>query len=232
MSDRQITIDPRFRGPVDSGTGGYVCGILAQHLSGPAVVRLSKPPPLDTPMDVRDSERGLELWAGDDLVASAWINDVSFDVPDPPTPEEVEHSRPRYLEPEYRYPTGCFVCGPERDFGDGMRVFPGLVAGRSMVAATWLPDESLADDSGLVEPHFVWSALDCPGAFSFEPDPGHLVNFKDSRLGDSLMRLITIEDVLIKVDEELARVDAANERNDRSARTSPQAAGRGAGGAG
>ena len=42
-----------------------------------------------------------------------------------------------------------------------------------MVAATWLPDESLADDSGLVEPHFVWSALDCPGAFSFEPDPGH-----------------------------------------------------------
>ena len=66
----------------------------------------------------------------------------------------------------------------------------------------------------------------------FEPAPGHVVNFKDSRLGDSLMRLITIEDVLIKVDEELARTEAANEKNDRSAGTSPQAAGRGEGGAG
>ena len=42
-----------------------------------------------------------------------------------------------------------------------------------MVAATWLPDESLAEGSNLVAPQFVWSALDCPGGLSFIPGPGH-----------------------------------------------------------
>jgi hypothetical protein len=39
-----------------------------------------------------------------------------------------------------------------------------------MVAAAWIPDESLADASGLVAPEFIWAALDCPGAYSF-PEP-------------------------------------------------------------
>jgi hypothetical protein len=179
MESRQITIIPRFRGPTNSGNGGYVCGRLAQHLQGPAIVRLAKPPPLNTAMDVRDSERNtnsgpaIELWAGDDMVASAWLGDLSLEVPAPPTPEEVELTRPMHMDPEYRYPKGCFVCGPERDFGDGMRVFPGPVEGRCMVAGTWLPDESLADESDLVAPHFVWSALDCPGGLSSPPRPGH-----------------------------------------------------------
>lgn len=185
MESRQMKIAPRFRGPAASANGGYVSGRLAQHLQGPVIVRLTKPPPLNTAMDVRDlgphrrSVRGTEpgptigLWAGDDLVASAWTTDLSLEVPDPPTPEEVEHSRPRYLDSEYRYPTGCFVCGPERDVGDGMRVFPGLVARRGMVAATWLPDESLADQSNVVAPPFVWSALDCPGGIAFVPKSGN-----------------------------------------------------------
>lgn len=41
-----------------------------------------------------------------------------------------------------------------------------------MVAAAWIPDESLVDGSGLVAPEFLWAALDCPGAFSF-PEPLH-----------------------------------------------------------
>jgi hypothetical protein len=41
-----------------------------------------------------------------------------------------------------------------------------------MVAAAWIPDTSLADESGRVAPEFLWAALDCPGAFSF-PDPVH-----------------------------------------------------------
>ena len=130
-------------------------------------------------MDVRDSGRSTDfgpmigLWAGDDIVASAWMGGLSLEVPAPPSTEEIELSRPRYLDPEYRYPTGCFVCGPERDVGDGMRIFPGLVAGRSMVAATWLPDENLADESNLVAPPFVWSALDCPGGIAFVPRTGN-----------------------------------------------------------
>jgi hypothetical protein len=51
-----LTIDRRFRGPAQSGNGGYVCGRIARHVAGTAQVRLAIPPPLDTPleMDVTD----------------------------------------------------------------------------------------------------------------------------------------------------------------------------------
>ena len=35
-----VTIDPRFNGPPDSGHGGYVSGVVAGFLQGPARVRL------------------------------------------------------------------------------------------------------------------------------------------------------------------------------------------------
>ena len=58
------------------------------------------------------------------------------------------------------FPT-CFVCGPERAEGDGMRIFPGAL-GDCRYAADWTPDESLADEAGTVRPECVWAALDCP----------------------------------------------------------------------
>ena len=63
------------------------------------------------------------------------------------------------------FPT-CFVCGPERDEGDGLRIFPGPVTGRRIVAAPWTPDHTLAGADGRVRPEFIWAALDCPGAFA------------------------------------------------------------------
>ncbi len=59
------------------------------------------------------------------------------------------------------YPT-CFVCGPERDHGDGLEIFPGPVDGESLYAAPWTPDPALADAEGHVRDEFVWGALDCP----------------------------------------------------------------------
>jgi hypothetical protein len=55
------------------------------------------------------------------------------------------------------FPT-CFVCGPERPPGDGLRLFPGrLPDGRT--AAPWIvPDD--------IEPTLVWAALDCPGGWA------------------------------------------------------------------
>jgi len=49
------------------------------------------------------------------------------------------------------YPT-CFVCGPGRAAGDGMRVFPGPLSGRDIYAAPWQPDGSLLDGDGWVAP--------------------------------------------------------------------------------
>ena len=55
------------------------------------------------------------------------------------------------------------VCGPERAVGDGLRIFPGPVAGRRLVAAPWVPT---ADDTGRVPDELVWAALDCPQLWS------------------------------------------------------------------
>jgi hypothetical protein len=63
------------------------------------------------------------------------------------------------------FPT-CFVCGPEREPGDGLRVFAGPVDGTAVVAAPWTPAAEFASDDGTVRPEIVWAALDCPTAFT------------------------------------------------------------------
>jgi hypothetical protein len=60
----------------------------------------------------------------------------------------------------------CFVCGTGRQPGDGLRIFPGPVAGRPVWAAPWTPDPSVTDASGRVRPEVVWAALDCPGGIA------------------------------------------------------------------
>jgi len=61
---------------------------------------------------------------------------------------------------------GCFGCGPARAPGDGLRIFPGPVTGRDLVAAPWVPDASLAGSGGDVRPEFLWAALDCPSGWA------------------------------------------------------------------
>jgi len=55
-----MTIPRRFRGPPNSGNGGYVCGMLARHITGAAEVALRAPPPLETGLSV--VEVGVGLW--------------------------------------------------------------------------------------------------------------------------------------------------------------------------
>ena len=80
----------------------------------------------------------------------------------------------RYRGFDSHFYPGCFVCGPEREHGDGLRIFAGpLEANKGpegMVAATWTPDESLVDSSGKVSTEYLWAVLDCPGAYAF-PEP-------------------------------------------------------------
>ena len=66
---QSITIHRRFRGPPDSGNGGYSCALLGRFIDGPAAVRLSVPPPLGVPLEVRKK---------DGLVAAAWIPDATL----------------------------------------------------------------------------------------------------------------------------------------------------------
>ena len=177
---QNVFINRRFHGPPDSGNGGYSCALIADFIDGPAAVRLRKPPPLDIPMEVHENNGVVELYHEGELVASGRPTAVELDVPRPPDFEGARAASARYRGFESHFYPGCFVCGPERGHGDGLRVFAGPVeegAGpENMVAAAWIPDDSLMDSSGFVADEFIWAALDCPGAYAFpEPENGALL---------------------------------------------------------
>lgn len=175
-----IIIDRRFHGPPASGNGGYSCALVSQFIEGPAAVRLRIPPPLDSVMEVRSRDGVVELLHQGEIVASGRSASVELDVPDPPDFAGAQSASARYRGfIEHFYP-GCFVCGPEREQGDGLRIFAGPVeqgfGPQGMVASDWIPDATLSGSSGLVAPEFIWAALDCPGAYAFpEPPSGALL---------------------------------------------------------
>lgn len=180
QNTQPIIISRRFRGPPASGNGGYSCAMIASFLDGPTAVRLSIPPPLETPLEVRMTDEAVGLFDGDKKVASGRPATVELDVPEPPDFAGAQAASARYRGFVAHFYPGCFVCGPEREHGDGLRIFAGPVEEGSgpdgMVAASWIPDETLADESGLVAPEYIWAALDCPGAYAFaEPQNGALL---------------------------------------------------------
>ncbi|HEU0335986.1 MAG TPA: hypothetical protein VFR43_05495 [Gaiellaceae bacterium] len=160
MPSGSVLIGERFRGPASSGNGGYACGLLAGFVDAPAVeVTLRLPPPLGRPLAV-ELEAGRAVLLDDGaLVAEGVAAELEADVPPPVGWEAASEAAKRYPGlSEHPFPE-CFVCGPARRAGDGLRVFAGPVAGRDgLVAAPWRARE--------VEPAVVWAAIDCPGAFA------------------------------------------------------------------
>ena len=153
-------VERRFRGPDTSGNGGYTCGLLASLVGEPAEVTLRLPPPLDRPLRVERRADTAVLLDGDAVVAEARQAGLNLDVPAPPSFDEAAHatasSSRRAGAGEFRE---CFVCGPDRRDGDGLRIFPGAIDG--IVAATWTPADEPARE-------VVWATIDCPGAFALE----------------------------------------------------------------
>lgn len=157
-----IVIDERFCGPAGSANGGYACAMAAQWLDGPAEVTLRVPPPLRRTLTVRRGEERVSLLDGDVVVAEARPTTVEVDVPEPVSFDDAQRAASLYpWRDGHPYPT-CFVCGPHRKAGDALCIFPGPVEGRSLYAAPWTPDPSLADSAGRVRDEFAWCALDCP----------------------------------------------------------------------
>jgi hypothetical protein len=162
-----FVIDRRFRGPEDSGNGGYTCGMVAGFVDGDAEVTLRNPPPLGRMLDVRLLRDGVDVYDGDTLIAEGRSVDwTPLEVPEPPTPGEARAAMEHYAGYERHAFPGCFVCGIDRD--DGMGIHPGKVEGRDLWASTFRPDESLPGASGMLAPEILWSALDCPGAWAVE----------------------------------------------------------------
>jgi hypothetical protein len=182
-----ILIDKRYCGPPNSGNGGYVCGRLARHIPGGAEVTLRAPPPLDKPLDIIATDGKMtegkmmdgkiwELRDGATVVATARAARVEL-----ARVETTSFDRARAAElltpikpDEHPLPT-CFVCGPARAPGDGLRIFAGPLRRHfqhapAVLAASWTPDPKLAAEDGLVATEFLWAALDCPTGYASNHD--------------------------------------------------------------
>jgi len=171
MSLQTLIIQRRFCGPPQSGNGGYVCGRVAKHLPGSATVRLKAPPPLETELRINVSDGVAQMLQGATVIAEGRTAEVNLTPPPPPSFAEAEDAAKSYIGfTRHSFPR-CFVCGPQRGVGDGMRIFPGPIGSRSIVAAPWIPEASLADDTGSVAVEFLWAALDCTSAFAVLPIP-------------------------------------------------------------
>lgn len=165
--NKNIFINRRFCGPPDSGNGGYVCGLVASWLEGTVEVRLHKPPPLERPLDIElTQDNRVLLKDGDALIAQGKPSRIILDIPSPPSFDQAIEASNNYVSEEDHFFPTCFVCGPARKHKDGLRIFPGLLPGKRMVASPWIPDETLADETLQVKTEFIWASLDCPGAFA------------------------------------------------------------------
>lgn len=162
-----VTLASRFCGPPQSGNGGYTAGLLASHSKVPVRVRLRKPPPLDVPLELKTHTNGrLELMRNGEPIVEAEPHSFVLEVPPAPSYAEALNATRHYVGFHHHpFPT-CFVCGPQRARGDGLRIFPGTYGDSGIVIAPWMPDESLCDEEGKVHSQFMWAALDCPGWFA------------------------------------------------------------------
>jgi hypothetical protein len=166
-----LIVPARCNGPDASGNGGWTAGALAEHApgSGPVVVRLMAPPPLETPLSIETDGDTVRLVHEDRTIATATPGGATSAPPEdgsPVTLEQAAGAAESYLGfGSHPFPR-CFACGPERAEGDGLRIFPGrLPDGR--VAAVWRAYD--------VDVPTTWAALDCVGGWSSDIDQRPMV---------------------------------------------------------
>jgi hypothetical protein len=108
--------------------------------------------------------------SGDTLVAEGLAVDPAILADaaiDPVGPDEARAAESSYRGlADHPFP-GCFVCGLEN--AEGLQLRPGPL-GDGRTACTWHPAADLAGADGLVDPVYLWSALDCPGGWAIDLD--------------------------------------------------------------
>ncbi|MBF6287046.1 hypothetical protein [Nocardia cyriacigeorgica] len=132
----------------ESGTA-----LVASAESAPVRVMLRAPAPLDVPLAMRAGG----LYDGETVIAEAAAGAFERAVPEPVSFDDADTAAAAYQNDSemFRY---CFVCGTART--DGLGLAPGEVR-PGVVAAPWVPDESLR-----IDPTLLWAAMDCPGGWA------------------------------------------------------------------
>ncbi|MGB0094583.1 MAG: hypothetical protein WBP81_18880 [Solirubrobacteraceae bacterium] len=84
MRGETVVIERRFRGPLDSGHGGYTCGLLAREIPGAAEGSLLVPPPLERQLTLeRVGDGRVMLRDREVIVADARPVPLELDPPAP-----------------------------------------------------------------------------------------------------------------------------------------------------
>lgn len=165
MPNREILIDPAFEGPPASAHGGFACGVLAPYLPADAEITLRKPVPLGTGLRLAPHNGGLALHDENELVAEGASTRLEDRTPQAPTFAEALAATASFPGlSSHPYPR-CVGCGTGRTDAVALRIFPGPLATRDLVAAVWYPSVDATTD-GFIKPEFVWAALDCPGGWA------------------------------------------------------------------
>ncbi|MDA0979139.1 MAG: hypothetical protein O3B72_11305 [Proteobacteria bacterium] len=175
-----ITIPERYRGPPNSGNGGYVGGVFSKLLNPDhqqaVEVTLRSPVPLDRSLQVSFADGEVRVRDGEQLIAEIRQSVIELEIPQTPDWNLVRDSQPRSLSfardlneqlpGRQGFHPICFCCGYEHE--DGARVFAAPVGdSSSQVAALWETRESWAADDGQLPVEYLWTAMDCPGQFAY-----------------------------------------------------------------
>jgi hypothetical protein len=174
-----VSVHPRYAGLPGLALGGYSSGLLAQVVDPSGVkVRLRRPVPLERELTAVHTDPGYaELFDGETLLAEAAAAKIAVEVPEAPGFAEASAAS-EHFPGHHGHPYGeCFACGPERAEGDGLRVFPGELPNRRLLAAAWTPpDEGRPGEPVGLE--LIWSAFDCAQLWALmvhEPSPGERI---------------------------------------------------------
>jgi hypothetical protein len=161
-----MIIAKRYCGPPDSANGGYTAGLLASQLGGAVEVTLRRPPPLERELHVQLADEQARLSDGELLVAEARRCAVDLEPPRAPSFERTVELSKDYIGHKHHHFPSCFVCGPARSVGDGLRIFPAAAHEGELAAAPWIVHPSLTNPDGALRQEVLWAALDCAGYFA------------------------------------------------------------------
>lgn len=161
---QEIIIEKHFEGPTNITQGGYISGLMAQHLETDTVeVTMRNPTSMGKPLilDTSMSDRVL-LYDGDKLLNEAIPGELDLDIPEPISLEEAKKASLKHVI-EMPFPN-CFGCGSGRSEDEGLHLRSGPVEGRNMVAVDWVPLAKAvgAKEGEPVPEPIAWASMECP----------------------------------------------------------------------
>jgi len=165
-----LSFGRRFRGFESGALGGFAAGaVVAGRIDGPSEVNLRSLPPMGRELSLREQgDGGLALLDRETLVLEAKPAPFELEIPPPPGVTEAVEAGHRLIHDELGHPyPNCFTCGPDREPGDGLRLFMSRTsADGDLLASAWTPDPSLAESGDAIPTEMVWAALDCPSIWA------------------------------------------------------------------